>query len=244
MLLCHYYTSFTAQCAKLWGNTWVGDPPCSLRRWKRGDPSRLFLNELRRVLQWAELLAAIPPPPPGLEGGVKESEPTPTPPPSAREEEEEEEEEGGVAGGWWGWCTGVPRGVGRGEPWGVTWDTGYKLLVIDLSIAGKNRKRGMGDRRGEGEGEREEGECRGRDFMDCRWGLSEGALDGSVWVLDSWERAGRGVVTLLPGLVAAETSDWLKVNTGLWWRGVGDGGGEEGWRKMERKKGVEMSNEC
>lgn len=58
------------------------------------------MKELRRVLQWAELLAAIPPLPPGLEGGVKDMEPPPTPPPpSAREEEEEEEEEGGVGGG-------------------------------------------------------------------------------------------------------------------------------------------------
>lgn len=73
--------------------------PCSLRRWKRGEPSRLFLKELRRVLQWAELLAAMPLPPPGLEGGVSDSEPTP-PPPSAREEDEDEEEEGGVEEGW------------------------------------------------------------------------------------------------------------------------------------------------
>lgn len=70
-----------------------------MRRWKRGEPSRLFLKELRRVLQWAELLAAMPLPPPGLEGGVRDSEPTP-PPPSAREEDEDEEEEGGVEEGW------------------------------------------------------------------------------------------------------------------------------------------------
>jgi len=57
------------------------------------------LKELRRVLQWAELLAAMPLPPPGLEGGVRDSEPTP-PPPSAREEDEDEEEEGGVEEGW------------------------------------------------------------------------------------------------------------------------------------------------
>ncbi len=103
--------------------------PCSLRRWKRGEPSRLFLNELSRVLQCAELLAAIPPLPPGLEGGVRDMEPPPTPPPppSAREEEEEEEEEGGVGGGCWGWCTGVPRGVGSGEPCGVTCDTWAEL---------------------------------------------------------------------------------------------------------------------
>lgn len=73
--------------------------PCSLRRWNRGEPNRLFLKELRRVLQWAELLAAMPLPPPGLEGGVSDSEPTP-PPPSAREEDEDEEEEGGVEEGW------------------------------------------------------------------------------------------------------------------------------------------------
>lgn len=77
----------------------------------------MFLKELRRVLQWPELLPARLPPP-GLEGGVRERDPPPTPPPSAREEEEEEEEEGGVGGGWgWcGWCTGVPSGVGSGEP--------------------------------------------------------------------------------------------------------------------------------
>lgn len=88
----------------------------------------MFLNELRRVLQWAELLAAMPPLPPGLEGGVRDREPTP-PPPSAREEEDEEELEGGVEEeGWWGWWTGVPMGVGSGEPWGVTCDTEWVEL--------------------------------------------------------------------------------------------------------------------
>lgn len=90
----------------------------------------MFLNEFRRVLQWAELLPAMPPPPPpGLEGGVRDMEPpaTPLPPPSAREEEDEEEEEGGVGEGCWGWCTGVPRGVGSGEPCGVTCDTWAEL---------------------------------------------------------------------------------------------------------------------
>lgn len=85
------------------------------------------MNELRRLLQWAELLAAIPLPAPGLEGGVSDREPPPAllpaPPPSAREEEEEEEEDGGVGGG----CWGVPRGVGIGESWGVTCDTWAEL---------------------------------------------------------------------------------------------------------------------
>lgn len=75
------------------------------------------MKELRRVLQWAELLAASPPLPPGLEGGVRERDPPPpTPPPSAREEEDDDDDEGGVGGGCWGWWTGVPRGVGSGDP--------------------------------------------------------------------------------------------------------------------------------
>lgn len=68
--------------------------PCSLRRWKRGEPSRLFLKELSLVLQWVEPEAASPPLPPGLVGGVKDSEAPPAP--SALGEEEEEEDEGGV----------------------------------------------------------------------------------------------------------------------------------------------------
>lgn len=89
--------------------------------------------------------------------------------------------------------------------------------------AGKKKKRGMGERSGDGEGEGEGGVCRGRDFMDCRWGRSDAALDGSVWVFWSAARgAARGVVTELPALgsldwvVEAEvTSDWLNVKTGL-----------------------------
>lgn len=208
--------------------------PCSLRRWNRGDPSKLFLKELSRVLQWAELLAARPLPPPGLEGGVNDKEPTP--PPSAREEDEDEEEEGGVEERWWGWWTGVPRGVGNGEPWGVTCSTewaefGYKLLVTDFRTEDEGKKkREMGDRSGEGEGEREDGLCRGRDLMGCRWGRSAGPLVGRVWVFGlgaalglSWARAERGAVALpcLGSLVCVVavvevTSDWLKVNTGLW----------------------------
>lgn len=65
--------------------------PCSLRRWNRGEPSRLFLNELSLVLQWVELEAAKLPLPPGLEGGVSEAPPAPS-----TLEEEDEEEEGGV----------------------------------------------------------------------------------------------------------------------------------------------------
>lgn len=81
------------------------------------------MNELSLVLQWAELEAAIPPPPlPGLEGGVSESDAPPAPS-TLEEEDEEEEEVGGVmvveaeeAEGFWIWCTGVPSGVGSGEP--------------------------------------------------------------------------------------------------------------------------------
>lgn len=61
----------------------------------------------------------MPPLPPGLEGGVSDIEAPPAP--SALEEEDEEEEEGGVVEeGCWSWCTGVPSGVGSGEPCGVT----------------------------------------------------------------------------------------------------------------------------
>lgn len=49
--------------------------------------------------------------------------------------------------------------------------------------AGKKKKRGMGDRSGDGEGDG--GVCSGRDFMDCRWGRSAAALWGRVWVLGS-----------------------------------------------------------
>lgn len=82
----------------------------------------------------------------------------------------------------------MPRGVGNGEPWGVTCGTewaefGYKLLVTDFRTEDEGKKkRGMGDRSGEGEGEREDGVCRGRDLMGCRWGRSAGPLVGRVWV--------------------------------------------------------------
>lgn len=148
-------------------------PPWSLRRWKRGDPSRLFLNELSLVRQWAELEAAKPPLPPGLEGGVSMVPPAP----SAREEEDEEEEEGGVEEeGCCIWCTGVPSGVGNGEPCGVTCDTGggaaealdadWTFLDLKTDGDGKLKKRGMGERTGDGDGEGEGGVCRGRDFME------------------------------------------------------------------------------
>lgn len=43
---------------------WLGEySPCNFRRWKRGDPKKLFLMELSRVLQGI-------PPMLGLDGGV------------------------------------------------------------------------------------------------------------------------------------------------------------------------------
>lgn len=64
--------------------------PCSFRRWKRGDPRKLFLMEFSRVLQGT-------PPTLGLDGGVGLGVP---------------------AGLSLGVCTGVPLGVGRGLPLG------------------------------------------------------------------------------------------------------------------------------
>lgn len=64
--------------------------PCSFLRWKRGDPKKLFLMELRRVRQGM-------PPMDGLGGGVGVGVP---------------------AGLSLGVCTGVPLGVGRGLPRG------------------------------------------------------------------------------------------------------------------------------
>lgn len=64
--------------------------PWSFLRWKRGDPRKLFLMELRRVLQGM-------PPMDGLDGGVGVGVP---------------------AGLSLGVCTGVPFGVGRGLPRG------------------------------------------------------------------------------------------------------------------------------
>lgn len=60
--------------------------PCSFLRWKRGEPRKLFLMELSRVLQGM-------PPIEGLGGGVGLGVP---------------------AGLSLGVCTGVPLGVGRG----------------------------------------------------------------------------------------------------------------------------------
>lgn len=187
------------------------------------------MNELSLVLQWPELEAAIPPLPPGLEGGVSEAPPAP----SALEEEDEEEEEGGVVEeGCWIWCTGVPSGVGSGEPCGVTCDTGggvaeeledaWTFLDLKTDGEGKLKMRGMGERFGEGDGEGERGVCRGRDFMEWSWGRSAGPFEGKVWVFGSGGgRVGRGAVAL-PGLGSLEeeaevevTSDWLKVKTGL-----------------------------
>lgn len=64
--------------------------PWSFLRWKRGDPRKLFLMELRRVLHGM-------PPIEGLGGGVGVGVP---------------------AGLSLGVCTGVPLGVGRGLPLG------------------------------------------------------------------------------------------------------------------------------
>lgn len=70
-----------------WSVAWL---PWSFLRWKRGDPRKLFLMELRRVLQGM-------PPMDGLDGGVGVGVP---------------------AGLSLGVCTGVPFGVGRGLPRG------------------------------------------------------------------------------------------------------------------------------
>lgn len=63
---------------------------CNFRRWKRGDPRKLFLIELSRVLHGI-------PPMLGLDGGVGLGVPA------------------GLSFGVW---TGVPLGVGRGLPLG------------------------------------------------------------------------------------------------------------------------------
>lgn len=190
----------------------------------------MFLNELSLVLQWPELEAANPGLP-GLEGGVSDNEAPP--PPSTLDEEDEEEEEGGVVEeGYWIWCTGVPSGVGSGEPCGVTCDTGGgvaeelegELTFLDLNTdgEGKLKKRGMGESSGEGEGEGERGAWRGRDFMEWSCGRSVGPFEGRVCVFGSGAgRVGRGLVAV-PDLGSFEedaedevTSDWLKVKTGL-----------------------------
>lgn len=79
--------------------------PCSFLRWKRGEPRKLFLMELRRVLQGI-------PPMEGLGGGVGFGVPA------------------GLSLGVW---TGVPLGVGRGlhlgEGWGVTWMMGIDFVL-------------------------------------------------------------------------------------------------------------------
>lgn len=135
------------------------------------------MNELSLVRQWAELEEARPPLLPGLEGGVRDREAPPDPSPLG--EEDEEEEEGGVVEqGCWIWCTGVPEGVGRGEPCGVTCDTGgvaaeeledeWAFLDLKTDGEGKLKKRGMGESSGEGDGDGVRGVCSGRDFMELR----------------------------------------------------------------------------
>lgn len=187
------------------------------------------MNELSLVLQWPELEAAKPGLP-GLEGGVSDNEAPP--PPSTLDEEDEEEEGGVVEEEYWTWCTGVPSGVGSGEPCGVTCDTGggvaeelegeWTFLDLNTDGEGKLKKRGMGERSGEGEGEGERGVWRGRDFMEWSCGRSVGPFEGRVWVFGSGAgRVGREVVAV-PDLGSFEedvedevTSDWLNVKTGL-----------------------------
>lgn len=63
--------------------------------------------------------------------------------------------------------------MGNGEPWGVTCGTeraefGYRLLVTDFRTEDDGKKkRGTGESRGEGEGEREDGLRGGRDLTGC-----------------------------------------------------------------------------
>ncbi len=88
--------------------------PCIFLRWKRGEPRKLFLMELRRVFQGI-------PPMEGLGGGVGLGVPA------------------GLSLGVW---TGVPLGVGIGLPlgegWGVTCIVGIDLVVwSELGIGWK-----------------------------------------------------------------------------------------------------------
>lgn len=99
-------------------------------------------------------------------------------------------------------------------------EEGWTFLDLKTDGEGKLKKRGVGERIGDGEGEGERGAWRGRDFIEWSWGRSAGPLEGKVWVFGSGNgRVGRGVVAL-PGLESLEvevevTSDWLKVKTGL-----------------------------
>lgn len=97
--------------------------PCIFLRWNRGEPRKLFLMELRRVLQGM-------PPMEGLGGGVGLGVPV------------------GLS---LGVCTGVPLGVGRGLPlgegWGVTCVMGTDLLLW----SGWRWCRRRGDMGGKGE---------------------------------------------------------------------------------------------
>lgn len=86
--------------------------PCSFLRWNRGEPRKLFLKELRRVLHGM-------PPMEGLGGGVGLGVP---------------------AGLSLGVCTGVPFGVGNGLPlgegWGVTCMVGIDLPLWSVPASG------------------------------------------------------------------------------------------------------------
>lgn len=67
----------------------------------------------------------------------------------------------------------MPRGVGSGEPCGVTCDTGggvaeeleYIWTCFDLKTDGGKLKMGLGEKTGDGDGEGERGVWIGRDFI-------------------------------------------------------------------------------
>lgn len=84
-LRVHYYSVFSIKMVSA-----VMSVPWSFLRWKRGEPRKLFLIELRRVLHGM-------PPIDGLGGGVGVGVPD------------------GLS---LGVCTGVPFGVGSGLPRG------------------------------------------------------------------------------------------------------------------------------
>ncbi len=82
----------------------------------------------------------------------------------------------------------VHRGPQRGGEWGALWgDLRHmgRVRIDGFSDRFQDRRSREeeardGDRSGEGEGEGDGGVCRGRDFIDCRWGRSEAAFEGRV----------------------------------------------------------------
>lgn len=96
--------------------------PCSFLRWKRGEPRKLFLMELSRVLQGM-------PPIEGLGGGVGLGVPA-----------------GLSLGVWTGVPLGVGRGLARGEGWGVTCTVGIHLPLWSVMASGCRWCRRMGER--------------------------------------------------------------------------------------------------